>query len=223
MQTYPFRQCTLTKLDKLFGLRQIFASPLLEHWLHQENTLSAYEQQTLQELRSLLILNAPIWNEQELTRYFIGPLLSLVRFTEPYRFNLFAERKIGAVLVGANAEAEIELSGEPDGIIATGFRAPEIPMFAFTEYKRQLDPDGDPAGQTLAAMLVAQQVNPKRHPIYGCYVVGRDWFFMLLHENHYIISTGHNALQPAELEDILRILKTLKRMILDLTVDLVAA
>ena len=223
MQAYTFRQCTLTKLDKLFGLRQVFASPLLDQWLQCENTLSDYEQKTLQELRSLLILNVPGWNEQELAIHFIGPLLSLVRFTEPYRFNLFAERKIGAILVGVGNEGDIELSGEPDGIIATGFREPEIPMFAFTEYKRQLDPDGDPAGQTLAAMLVGQRLNPKPHPIYGCYVVGRDWFFMLLHENHYIISTGHNALQVPELEDMLRILKTLKLMILDLTADWVAA
>lgn len=117
----------------------------------------------------------------------------------------------------------MELSGEPDGIIATGFREPEIPMFVFTEYKRQLDPEGDPAGQTLAAMLVAQRLNPKSHPIYGGYVIGRDWFFMVLHENHYAISTGHNALQAPELEEILHALKTLKLMILDLTADLVAA
>jgi hypothetical protein len=57
--------------------------------------------------------------------HFIGPLLSLVRFTEPYRFNLFATRKIGATLTGS--DGAIELSGEPDGIIATGFREPEIP------------------------------------------------------------------------------------------------
>jgi hypothetical protein len=221
MTAYTFRQCTLTKLDKLFGLRQVFASPMLEQWLQREMTLSDYEQQTLHELRELLNLNAPGWNEQELALHFIGPLLSLVRFTEPYRFNLFAERKIGAVL--ASSEGEVELSGEPDGIVATGFREPEIPMFAFTEYKRQLDPEGDPAGQTLAAMLVGQRLNPKPHPIYGCYVVGRDWFFMVLHESHYVISTGHNALQVSELAEILRILKTLKLMILEFTADLVAA
>lgn len=219
MTAYSFRQCSLTRLDKLFGLRQVFASALLDQWLQHEMGLSDYERQTLHELRSLLELNAPGWNEQELALHFIGPLLSLVRFTEPYRFNLFAERKIGAVI--PSAEEAIDLSGEPDGIIATGFREPEIPMFAFTEYKRQLDPEGDPAGQTLAAMLVGQRLNPKPHPIYGCYVIGRDWFFMLLHENHYVISTGHNALQAPELEDILRILKTLKLMILDLTADII--
>lgn len=217
MQTYAFRNCTLTLLDKLFGLRQVFVSPILDQWLQRENILSDYEQMTLNELRSLLNLNAPGWNEQELALHFIGPLLSLVRFTEPYRFNLFAERKISAIIPGH--EREIELSGEPDGIIATGFREPEIPMFAFTEYKRQLDPEGDPAGQTLAAMLVAQRLNPKPHPIYGCYVIGRDWFFMVLHENHYAISTGHNALQAPELEGILQALKTLKLMILDLTAE----
>lgn len=217
MQTYNFRQCTLTMLDKLFGLRQVFASPILDQWLQRPITLSDYELQTLQALRSLLNLNVPGWNEQELALHFIGPLLSLVRFTEPYRFNLFAERKIGATITGH--DGEIELSGEPDGIIATGFREPEIPMFAFTEYKRQLDPNGDPAGQTLAAMLVAQRLNPKPHPIYGCYVIGRDWFFMVLYENHYIISTGHNALQSPELEDILRILKNLKLLILELTAE----
>lgn len=215
MPSYTFRQCTLTLLDKLFDLRQVFVSPLLDQWLQGEPALSDYEQKTLQELRTLLNLNVPNWNEQELAQHFIGPLLNLVRFTEPYRFNLFATRKIGAIL--PYSDGEIELSGEPDGIIATGFREPEIPMFAFTEYKRQLDPDGDPAGQTLAAMLVAQRLNPTPHPIYGCYISGRDWFFMVLQEKHYVISTGHNALQYPELEEILRILKTLKLIILDLT------
>jgi hypothetical protein len=215
MEQYSFRQCTLTSLDRLFGLRQVFASATLDQWLQSGITLSDHEEKTLHELRSLLIVNAPGWNEQELALHFIGPLLSLVHFTEPYRFNLFAERPISAVIPGNTGE--IELSGTPDGIIATGFREPEIPMFAFTEYKRQLDPEGDPAGQTLAAMLVGQRLNPKPIPIYGCYVIGRDWFFMALEQNQYVISHGHNALQPPELQDILRILKNLKRIIFDLT------
>lgn len=39
---------------------------ILDQWLQRENTLSDYEQMTLNELRSLLNLNAPGWNEQEL-------------------------------------------------------------------------------------------------------------------------------------------------------------
>jgi hypothetical protein len=50
-------------------------------------------------------------------------------------------------------------------------------------------------------------------PLYGCYVIGRDWFFMALTEKHYAISNGHNALQQAELADILRLLLALKALV----------
>src|SRR4051812_3677426 len=113
MKKYYFRQCTLTKLDKDFALRQAFSSPTLEHWLEGDVTLSEYEKNVLQDLRVLLTLNVSGWNEQELALHFIGPLLTLVHFTEPYRFNLFAERKIAAIVAGT--EGEIALSGEPDG------------------------------------------------------------------------------------------------------------
>ena len=52
-------------------------------------------------------------------------------FAKPYRFNLFAERKISAIVPSLNGD--IDLSSEPDGIIATGYREPKIPLFAFTE------------------------------------------------------------------------------------------
>ena len=139
MQKYYFRQCTATLLDKIFGLRKVFSSQLLDRWLQAEIELSEKEKSILENYQELLILNSDAWNEQELALYFIGPILGLTHFTEPYRFNLFAERRISAVVSGHNAD--VELSGEPDGLIATGYREPEVPMFAFTEYKRKLDPN----------------------------------------------------------------------------------
>ena len=214
MQKYYLRQCSLTQLDNDFGLRQVFANAILDQWLTAEITLSAYEKDVLQHLRHLLLINTPGWNEQELALHFIGPLLSIVQFTEPYRFNLFAERRISAIISGL--ESEIELSGEPDGMIATGYREPKVPLFAFTEYKRQIDPEGDTAGQTLAAMLVGQALNGDHAPLYGAYVVGSDWRFMVLENKHYTISRDYSALSD-EIFDILRILKALKAIILDLT------
>lgn len=214
MQKYYFCQCTLTRLDDTFGLRQVFSNATLEHWLAIELALSTYEKDALQHLRQLLTINAPGWNEQELALHFIGPLLSVVQFTEPYRFNLFAERQISAIISGL--ESEIELSGSPDGMIATGYREPRIPLFAFTEDKRQIDPEGDPAGQTLAAMLVAQALNGDHAPIYGAYVIGSDWRFMILEGKQYTISRDYSALSD-EIFDILRILKALKGIILERT------
>jgi len=76
-------------------------------------------------------------------------------------------------------KGEIELSGEPDGIVATGYWEPKIPLFAFSEYKRLIDPNGDPAGQCLAAMLVGQALSEEPHPLYGCYVIGNAWRFLV--------------------------------------------
>lgn len=216
MQKYSFRQCTLSKLDDLFGLRQVFSNQQLELWLQADLPLTEEERRMLERFQELLFLNRDGWNEQELSLNFIGPVFALARFTEPYRFNLFAERHIQAVITGI--EHEIELSGEPDGIIATGYREPKIPLFAFSEYKRQLDPDGDPAGQTLAAMLVGQTLNKNQQPLYGAYVVGSDWRFMVLEATHYTISRDYSALSN-EIFDILRILKALKIIVLDLTAE----
>ena len=210
MEKLRFSDCTLTLLDRRFGLRTSFSNPILDSWLQSSITLTEADRERLQELREILILNVNGWNEQELSLRFIGPILSLVNFMEFYRFNLFAQRHIQAVI------NDVELNGEPDTIIATGYREPEIPMFAFTEYKRLIDPQGDPAGQTLAAMLVAQALNGDGQPIYGCYVVGSDWRFMLLDGKQYLISRDYSALSD-EIYDILRILKALRVIIMDMT------
>lgn len=74
-------------------------------------------------------------------------------------------------------------------------------------------PNGDPAGQVLAAMLAGQAVNNGAFPIYGCYVVGRDWYFMALDRLDYATTKGHNALDTDELFDIFRILRALKQLV----------
>lgn len=213
--TLHFSQCTLPLLDKAFGLRNVMELAALTDWFQRsaEVPLSELDLNKLVDLQDLLQVNANSWNEQELSLHFIGPIFSIVKFTDPYRYNLFAQRHIEA-----NVDDYL-LKGEPDGLIASGYYEPEISYFAFAEYTRQRDPNGDLAGQALAAMLVGQRLNPKPDPLYGCYVIGRDWFFMALQEKHYAISNGHNALQEPELTDILRILKRLKTIVSDLTTN----
>ncbi|MEM7535071.1 MAG: hypothetical protein AAF639_23045 [Chloroflexota bacterium] len=217
--SYTFRQCTLTMLDDLFGVRQTFSSPVLDQWLTagidlRDIALSEKERVSVNDLQTLLAINIHVWNEHELLMYFIGPLFNLVRFTDPYRYNLFAQRKIGTVVDGVNEK--IELSGEPDGIIATGFRAPEMPMFAFTEYTQGIETESDPAGQTLAAMLVGQTLNDHNTPMYGAYAIGSVWYFMVLKGHEYMISRDYSALTD-EVYDILRIFKGLKQIVIQLT------
>jgi hypothetical protein len=64
----------------------------------------------------------------------------------------------------------------------------------------------------LAAMLVAREMNPQPQPIYGMFVVGLVWQFIVLDGNHYCISKTHNA-DDEEIFILFKMLKNLKTII----------
>ena len=202
-----FKEWRLDTLDDTFSLEQVRDIPVFEAWLNGEAKLSDFERQALTTFQEQLRLNVHDWNERELAYNFIGPLFSLVRYTSK-AFNFFAER----VFVGT--VDDIEIGGRPDGMIASGFRKPKVPYFCLQEYKRETDPEGDPAGQVLAAMLVAQELNAHHSPVYGCYVKGSFWYFMVLENRSYCISEPYVATRD-DVFDIFRILKVLKQIITD--------
>ncbi len=200
-----FRDCTLHSLEKTFGVEQVDTLPALGAWLNGPAEISDAERQTIAFFQKHLTMSGYDWNETELAYNFIGPMMGLADFVTK-QFNFFAERLFGGCV------DDIEMSGKPDGMIASGFREPERPFFCFQEYKKQKDPEGDPAGQALAAMLVAQELNEYRHPIYGAYIIGADWYFMALQGKQYAVSTAYVAARD-DVFDIFRILKVLKQLI----------
>lgn len=210
-QEKTFVTCTLKYLDKTFKTRRAEQLPSLDAWLAREAEISAFEREALLRFQRLLNFNVHDWNEYELDTHFIGPLFSLVDFST-LDFNHFGQRDLEAVV------DDILLFGRVDGMVASGFREPEQPFFAFQEYKRNLDPNGDPAGQCLAAMLAGQTVNHIQSlatphlPVYGCYVVGSLWQFLTLEGRHYAISPGYSATSD-DLFDIYRILKALRQIV----------
>jgi len=203
-----FRECTLAMLDKTFGLHEVAEHPALKDWSERPADISDFEQQHLLMLRRKLRLNVHDWNETELGYNFIGPLMVLVDYTSE-KFNFFAQRDFKGTVDG------IEIGGRPDGMIASGFREPEKPYFCFQEYKKERDPEGDPAAQALAAMLTAQELNERRHPVYGAYIRGSLWAFMTLQGREYSISDPYVAVRD-DIFDIFRILKSLRQIIADL-------
>jgi len=212
-----FKECTLAKLDKMFQLREKPSLPALQSWLVGEAVVSDSERAVLVLIRERLIANVHDWNEEELSQFCIGPLLMLVNFTTR-SFNVFAGRGLEGIVDG------IELGGEPDGMIASGFRRPEKPYFYFQEYmlrfispdaERIEDGEGDAAAKCLAAMLVAQTLNETEQPVYGCYVLGYSWSFMILQGREYAMSNAYLATRD-DIFDIFRILKVLKRIITEL-------
>ncbi|HDN27776.1 MAG TPA: hypothetical protein ENG03_11920 [Thioploca sp.] len=193
-----FKEWTLAELDKTFRLDVLDSSTVLEHWLTGQAECSDFERQVLRSFQKILHTHVHDWNETELAYNFIGPVMAFANF--------FAERAFSGTV------DEIEMGGRPDGMIASGFRKPEQPYFCFQAYKKETDPEGDPAAQALAAMLVAQELNQHRFPVYGCYVKGEIWHFMTLQERAYCISDGYVATRD-DLLEIFRMLKVLKQLI----------
>ena len=202
-----FKDWTLTKLDKAFGLQQIWDCELLEKWqsLSQNVVISEFDEQIPLKLQNPLIKGGRAWNEAELESKFITPLI-IQSDIDDGEIGYFLERHLkGGV-------GEYELTGIVDGMIATGFREPDIPFFCMHEYKKSIENAGMPDAQALVAMLVAREINENKKPIYGMYIVGLMWNFMLLNGNDYCISRGYNA-EVEDVFDIFKMLKALKNII----------
>jgi hypothetical protein len=205
-----FRDCTLTFIDKIFKMRQLTEVPPMKDWLNTPNEISEFERQNLLYYQKNLVFNVHNWNENELNEHFIGPVFTLVNFSS-YDFNHFSQREVSGQV------DNYFLSGKPDSMVASGRREPEQPYFAFQEYKKELDPNGDPAGQALAAMLVGQAMEETPKVMYGCYVVGSIWKFIVLDtDKKYSLSSDYSALND-DIFDIFRILKNLKDIVIERT------
>lgn len=209
MQLSTFKDWTLTKLDITFGMSQIYDMDydLLKKWQNLAKTMpiSDFEKELLHNLQEPLKWGGKGWNEYELENKFISPVIMAVRFDDQ-TIGYFLERPLKGVI------GDYELSGIVDGMIATGVRDPRKPFFCMHEYKRSVDNDGQPDAQALAAMMVVQADENNTKPIYGLYIVGLIWNFMVLNGNEYCISQNYDASENGLL-DIFRMLKALKHII----------
>ncbi|MBL7817199.1 MAG: hypothetical protein JNL70_19400 [Saprospiraceae bacterium] len=200
-----FREWTLDMLDDVFKTQQVFSMDLLDELLSFPYELNDFELQYIQSLQAHFMYGGDDWNEVELENKFISPMI--VFASKPNQlYSYFLERDLSADIDG------YALSGRVDGMIATGFRNPKKPYFCLNEYKKGTDPNGDPKGQVLIAMLVAQKLNNNQSPIYGCYVIGRNWYFVVLNGKEYAISKDFSCVDD-EVFDIYRTLKGLNHRI----------
>lgn len=205
-----FSEARLPLLRHTFNLTQDFSFQLEEFkiWLEkaQEENLSEAETNDLKRLQAPLLRAGRGWNEVELESKFIAPLFWLANI-EDGNLGYFMERELSAEVEG------ILLSGNVDAMIAKGLEEPEAPYFCMQEFKRSQDPRGSADAQALAAMLAAQALNKNRRPVYGLFVIGMSWNFMLLQGKEFVVSTTYAA-DGKGLFDIFKMLKALKKLIL---------
>jgi hypothetical protein len=207
-----FKEWDLDKLDNTFNLKQVWQCDLLTQWQNNSQDIGDYETKTLLSLQKSLIRGGRSWNEVELENKFISPVIMAAEIDDD-EIGYFLERSLSGVV------GDYTLSGIVDGVIATGMRNPHVPYFCFHEYKRNIENQGSPEAQVLAAMLVAREMNHNQLPIYGLFVVGLVWNFVVLNNNEYCISKNYNA-DDEEIFVIFKMLKALKQIIKSELVEL---
>ena len=188
-----------------FGLQRKFEDfPLLDKWLAVKNNLTEAEKTSLESLRSTLYRNVDFWNEETLKMKFIAFILGMVNYSSE-EYQSFFDAELEAVVEG------YPLKNRADFVVATATADfIKAPYFCFHEYKRERKQSDDPIAQVLMAMLIGQTKNPKPRPIYGCYVMGRNWFFMILDGKDFIVSNAFNATETEDLQQILLVLREFK-------------
>jgi hypothetical protein len=190
-----------------FELKRVDVLPTLHAWIDgplldcPQGLEGVFEQ-----LRLRLRRMEYSWNEYETMAGFIAPLLSLVSFPGAYH-NLFHQRSLTLRDNGHKAE------GSVDGLVAFGIDKPEVPFFFLHEYKRSQGTEADPLGQLLIVMVAAQRLNADGQPLYGCYVIGKFWHFVLLEGQTYSVSQGYDATDAGELRIIWSVLMHTKQLI----------
>lgn len=192
-----------------FGLERLIPpQALLSEWLDVTGTIEPENQIIINKIVANIIANGDSWNEEELKMKFISHVIYMAEFNTP--INTYYDREISAII------GDVFMSCKSDMMLSKGIgELIKTPYFFLHEYKREKKYSGDPIGQMLGAMLIAQANNNDGKPLYGCYVQGRFWFFSVLIGKQYVISNSFNASEIAHLHQIIFILRKLKQIILE--------
>jgi hypothetical protein len=169
-------------------------------------SFSDEEQRSLGRLSQKLLTHVHDWNGEELKVCFIAFILDFADFWQP-NYRPFLERELSVEY----AEGK-KLWGVVDFLVASGKQSPKKPFFFLHEYKKQADTSNDPMGQLLAEMVAAQKANADTHPVYGAYIIGRHWYFVLLDGQIYAESLAYDATKD-EIMSIVAILRQTKDII----------
>ncbi|MFN0033490.1 MAG: hypothetical protein ACKVUS_00400, partial [Saprospiraceae bacterium] len=159
-----------------FNVKKERTCPILTDWMAASSTLDAFEQKILDDMHEEMITIGEYWNEEELKIRFVGHIFYIAKIDVTDKIRVFFERPLSATI------GEYRLAVVCDCLVATpkGINAPRNPYFFLQEFKKGKGEKNDPEAQMLMAMLIAQQQNNDGKPIYGGYLIGKNWHFTTL-------------------------------------------
>jgi len=203
------------ELRTILGMTKTQQCQFLDNWLaaSEKEILTDFEELNLKWLHQKGRDRIDVWQEAELRDQFISGITGLVDFySYEHFFNAFSERTLSATV------QEVELTGKVAWMVATGEEIPQQPFFFIHEYKKEeanTNTNASGRAQLYAMMRAAQELNSdEKVPIYGCYVLGRFWFFTTLVDTHYCITEAYTSTILESLLEIVKILKAQKALII---------
>ncbi len=202
----PFEQWLFEDVEIEFGLERVKDMLPLIEWLDTANIPQEIPSH-LEKLRLFLFDNVDTWNEDELKMHFIAPFLLDIDFYYQPHYRVFTQRLMKL------QTKDVEAAGRVEWMIATGKQTPRSPYFFLQKFEAEIN-NNDPLGQLLIAMVDAQILNEtSKKPIYGCYNIGRLWFFVILQHKEYSVSRAYDATQEDDMSDMIVIFKRVKNYI----------
>lgn len=203
-------QWTESLLIKTFGLEKVPEGfPVLDQWLAMTAEITPAEKERLAVMRMKLLKYGAFWSEEDLKMKFIALLIDLVGYGDGEEgYNTYYDKDMAATVAGHR------IAVRSDFTIATGVgEIMEQPFFCFHEYKRFKKGSDDPIAQVLCAMLIAEELNERKQPVYGCFVMGSSWYFMAKQGSKYAVSKSFDAQDDAEMMQIIQVLRSFKQII----------
>jgi hypothetical protein len=203
-----FKYWSRDDLYNELGVDVVANMPTLTAWLNSDSEISNQENDFLTALSNKAAAYIDNWNEVELREKFIYKVTDLVDFDMPqYKCSVFAERYLKITIKHAT------LFGFPDWMVASGINKPQHPYFFIHEYKPETEKQLDGRGQLLSVMVATQALNKDDMPVYGCFIHGRMWFFVVLEAQKYAISHSFDITYLDNLIKVVKILKKQKEII----------
>lgn len=206
----PFKDWLYEEVSNAFGLTRVFAHPVLDQLKTITLPIEHPLRKELESLRVLVEQYVDTWNEDEYKFMFISRFIGLAEYVSEH-YKVFTQRPLKVKYDNDTKETE----GLVEFMLAKGLQIPRKPHFFLNEYKPEKRRDNDPLGQLLIAMVAAQKSNQDDKPIYGIYVNGRNWFFVILDNNTYAVANPYVATSE-DIFDLFAVLLYFKDMMEDL-------
>ena len=194
-----------------FGIKKVYAKeiPILVDWISAKEDLNDLDLLLVEKLRTVAEIRIESWNEEELKMHYLSYIIGFANYNDDdQNYNVYFERPISAQVQGHKISVIVDL------MIAKGvLEYIKTPYFCFHEYKREKKYNDDPVAQVLLAMLAAQEKNKNGKPLYGAYIIGRNWYFMVLENKKFAISEPFSCTGKEDLFSIISILRKFKTII----------